>query len=89
MSEHAAAAAAGLPVRLETALDVPFEIELAVVLEDGQFQFNPIPYLGALAGAVIANGGAVYERSRVVGLTSERGQPVVVTGQGRVRARRC
>jgi glycine/D-amino acid oxidase-like deaminating enzyme len=85
--EHEAASAAGLSVRLDTALDLPFPVEAAVVLDEGQFQFDPIPYLEALAGAVVAAGGAVHERTRAEGLATDAGRPVVVTDRGRVRAR--
>ncbi len=87
IEEHAAAAAAGLPVRLESALDLPFDVDAAVVLEAGQFQFDPVPYLEALADAVVEAGGAVHEHSRAVGLQVEKGRPVAVTDRARVRAR--
>ena len=84
--EHAAAGAAGLPVRLTTELDLPFPVAAAVVLDDGPFQFDPLAYLDALADAVVAAGGVVHEHTRAVGLSTDGGRPVVATDQGRVQA---
>ncbi len=86
VEEHAAAAAAGLPVRLSDTLDVPFPVAAAVVLEDGQFQCDPLRYLGALSMAAVAAGATIQEGTRALGLSRHAGRPAVETDRGRVRA---
>jgi glycine/D-amino acid oxidase-like deaminating enzyme len=84
--ETAAATAAGLPVRRVEDVDLPFPISAAVVLDD-QAQFDPGPYLRALADEVdAAPTGAVFEGSRV---TSVRGRSdhAVTTDLATVHAR--
>jgi len=84
--EAESAAAAGLPVHLRDDVGLPFPISAAVVLED-QAQFDPGPYLRALAAEVAAApNGAVHEGNRVTAVQGH-GDHVVVTEQGqRVRA---
>ncbi|MBL8777759.1 MAG: FAD-dependent oxidoreductase [Acidimicrobiales bacterium] len=86
VEEHAAAVAAGLPARLTDSLDVPFPIAAAVVLEEGQFQFDPLRYLEALAAAAIAAGATVHQGTRALGLGAGGRRLVVETDQGPVRA---
>ena len=87
VDEHAAAEAAGLAVGLvDTLEELPFEVAGAVVLEDGQFQFDPVRYLYALAGAAVAAGATIHEHTRALGLRPERGRTDVVTDRGNVRA---
>ena len=84
--EAESAAAAGLAVHLRDDVGLPFPTSAAVVLED-QAQFDPGPYLRALAAEVdAAPNGAVFEGTRVTAVQGHRDH-VVVTEQGqRVRA---
>ncbi|MFL6100347.1 MAG: FAD-dependent oxidoreductase, partial [Actinomycetales bacterium] len=67
-----------------TETGLPFPVAGAIRVED-QAQFHPRKYLLALVDDLIANGGSVFERSRVVALdedepcavTTEHGQRVV------------
>ncbi len=68
-AEHAAAAQAGLPVRLVEAAPLPFATAAAVALDD-QAQFDPVPYLRGLADALDTGGPCVYEGSRVESVSS-------------------
>ena len=78
--EHEAAAAAGLPVELVDAPDLPYPVHGAVRLAD-QIQLHPVRYVQGLA-ARLAN---VYEHTRA--LAVEEGSPCVVrTDRGKVRA---
>lgn len=82
--EHAAASAAGLAVRLCDDVAVP-HARSAVALDD-QAQFDPVPYLDALAAEVDRTSGcSVFERSRVVTVRGHR-NPKVVTDSGSLRA---
>jgi glycine/D-amino acid oxidase-like deaminating enzyme len=85
-AEAEAAAAAGLAVRRADDLDLPFPVTGAVILDD-QAQFDPGPYLRALAAEIdAAPNSAVFEGSRVTAVRG-RGDHVVVTDAGTVRAR--
>lgn len=48
--------------------------------------FHPLNYLLGEARMVEALGGAIYERSRVVGIARHAGKPVAVTAHGQVTA---
>jgi glycine/D-amino acid oxidase-like deaminating enzyme/nitrite reductase/ring-hydroxylating ferredoxin subunit len=61
-SEHDAARAAGLPVRLVDQLDLPYATYGAVCLED-QLQLHPVRYVQGLARAVDGDGSTVFENS--------------------------
>lgn len=90
--ELEASRAAGVPV--ERALQPP-DLGVAVagaVVLPGQAQFDPVPYLGALATAVEAAGGRVHEETRVVAVdrddrAGDETRFVVRTERGAVRAR--
>lgn len=75
---------AGLPVRLGTDVGLPFAVSEAVTLPD-QAQFDPMPYLAALAAEVHGGGSAVHEQSRVRS-ASLFGATEVLTDEGRVRS---
>jgi glycine/D-amino acid oxidase-like deaminating enzyme/nitrite reductase/ring-hydroxylating ferredoxin subunit len=70
-AEHEAATAAGLPVRLDAETELPFDVAAAVWL-DGQAQFHPRRYCLGLAAAVVADGGAVLEDTRVLDVDEDR-----------------
>ncbi|WP_369211868.1 FAD-dependent oxidoreductase [Streptomyces flavofungini] len=74
--EAEAAAEAGLDARVVTDTDLPFPVSAAVEVAH-QAQFHPRKYLLALADDIRARGGALYERTRVTGLTE--GSPCKVT----------
>ncbi|MER6772518.1 FAD-dependent oxidoreductase [Streptomyces bacillaris] len=67
-AEAAATAEAGLPTEYVTETGLPFAVEGAVRL-DGQAQFHPRKYLLALAGDLAAQGGLVFEHTRVTELS--------------------
>lgn len=70
-AEYQAAQRAGLPVEWSATLDLPVPVHGAVRLP-GQIELHPVDYVRGLADAVVAEGGRVYENSRVrhVGATS-------------------
>jgi glycine/D-amino acid oxidase-like deaminating enzyme/nitrite reductase/ring-hydroxylating ferredoxin subunit len=83
--EVRALTAAGVPARLVTETDLPFPVAAAVRVED-QGQFDPVPYLDALAREVDGAGSAVHEGTRVTGVRG--GEPgTVATSAGELRAR--
>lgn len=85
LAEHEAATAAGLSTRLDDDVDLPFDTTAAVVL-DGQAQFDPYPYLSALASEVHGTSGcSIHEGTRVTSVKGRR-QLRVVTDRGTVRA---
>jgi glycine/D-amino acid oxidase-like deaminating enzyme/nitrite reductase/ring-hydroxylating ferredoxin subunit len=69
----------GLPARVTTEVDLPFEVRAAVVF-DNQAQFHPRDYLLALADAVDGDGSAVFEHSRVVGIVPVTPHRLTVAG---------
>jgi glycine/D-amino acid oxidase-like deaminating enzyme/nitrite reductase/ring-hydroxylating ferredoxin subunit len=71
-AEAAAALEAGLPASFVTETGLPFRVAGAVRV-DGQVQFHPRRYLLGLADRFVAQGGSIYERSRVTELTE--GEP--------------
>lgn len=73
--EYAALEAAGLPVRWSDALDVPFEVHGAAMLDD-QLQLDPMDVVHALAEQVRAHGGTIHEGHRV--RTTEHGDRLTV-----------
>ncbi len=74
--EIAAAAHVGIAAAWVANLPLPFPIHRAIKVDD-QAQFNPLPYLYALAQAVQRHGGAVYEFSHVEAV--DGGAPCQVT----------
>lgn len=63
-AEYEAARDAGLPVEWQATLDLPVPVHGAVSLP-GQIALHPVDYVSGLAGAVVAEGGRVFEQSRV------------------------
>ncbi|MYW94204.1 FAD-dependent oxidoreductase [Amycolatopsis rubida] len=63
-AEYQAAQRAGLPVEWSATLDLPVPVHGAVRLPD-QVQLHPVDYVRGLADAVVAEGGRVFENSRV------------------------
>jgi glycine/D-amino acid oxidase-like deaminating enzyme/nitrite reductase/ring-hydroxylating ferredoxin subunit len=83
-AEVEAAVRAGLPAGFTTDTDLPYPVAAAVRVED-QAQFHPRRYCLGLAQAIVAGGGAVYERSPV--LDVDEGDPCrVKTGHGDLAA---
>jgi glycine/D-amino acid oxidase-like deaminating enzyme/nitrite reductase/ring-hydroxylating ferredoxin subunit len=80
-AEAQAAAEAGLDARFVTDTDLPFPVCAAVEVAQ-QAQFHPRKYLLALADDITAQGGLIYERARVTGLSE--GSPCKVTTEGGV-----
>ncbi len=85
-NEAAAARRAGLAATYTTDTGLPFPTVGAVRVED-QLMFHPTRYFRAVAADIVANGGAVYEHTRVSELT-QRGPCVLTCENGaRVLAR--
>lgn len=83
--EAEVASAAGLDVALVDA-GLPLPTAGAVQL-DHQAQFDPVPYLEALAAEVDGHpSGRVHEGTRVIAVHGRQAPQVVVDGGGRVRA---
>jgi glycine/D-amino acid oxidase-like deaminating enzyme/nitrite reductase/ring-hydroxylating ferredoxin subunit len=82
-AEVEAAREAGLGVVLTTDTDLPFPIRAAARL-DGQARFHPIKYCSALLGGILAEGGAVFERTRALDIDSASG--IVTTDRGSIRS---
>ncbi|MEV0271581.1 FAD-dependent oxidoreductase [Hamadaea sp. NPDC050747] len=70
-AEAEAALDAGLPAQFVTAGTLPFPIAGAVRV-DGQAQFHPRKYLLGLAADLVAHGGLIFERTRVMSLEEGR-----------------
>jgi glycine/D-amino acid oxidase-like deaminating enzyme/nitrite reductase/ring-hydroxylating ferredoxin subunit len=82
--EVEAANEAGMPASLVREVPLPFPVVAAVRYED-QARFHPLSYLASLARTVHANGGRIYEGTRVVDV--ESGEPCRVrTERGTVTA---
>lgn len=82
--EVEAANEAGMPATLVREVPLPFPVAAAVRYED-QARFHPLSYLASLARTVHANGGRIYEETRVVGV--DAGEPCrVKTERGTVTA---
>ncbi|MFE8944730.1 FAD-dependent oxidoreductase [Streptomyces sp. NPDC007856] len=76
-AEAQAAREAGLPAAFTTETGLPFPVAGAVRVT-GQAQFHPVRYLRAITDDLVARGGQLYERTRVVGL-QEGGVPCRLT----------
>ena len=85
-AEVAAANRAGLPVRLETNLPLPFPTAGAVALDE-QVLFHPRRYCLGLAEALVAAGGTIHEQSRVESIEQQNDGFIVGTSAGSVNAR--
>ncbi|MFP5298408.1 MAG: NAD(P)/FAD-dependent oxidoreductase, partial [Actinomycetota bacterium] len=80
--EVEAAASAGLPVRHETDIDLPFEVAAAIRLED-QAQFHARRYVLSLAQMFREAGGQIFDRTRALSV-SEDGDCTVTTSGGEI-----
>ena len=87
-AEHDAAKAAGFDARFDTDTELPFPVTAAVWL-DNQAQFDPRAYCAGLADAIVAKGGAVFERTRVLDASEMGGGIELETEMGAVRADHC
>jgi glycine/D-amino acid oxidase-like deaminating enzyme/nitrite reductase/ring-hydroxylating ferredoxin subunit len=83
--EAEAAASLGLPADIVADPELPFPVAAALRFR-GQYQIQPYRYLQALARAVVARGGQVFEETRVTAV--EQGEPCrAETDRGAVTAR--
>jgi glycine/D-amino acid oxidase-like deaminating enzyme len=55
--------------------------------DPASFHFHPLNYARSLANAIEALGGRIFEQSRVTGCDLDRGEKIVRTSQGQVKAR--
>lgn len=76
--EAEAAAAAGLPATFAEDVPLPFATHGAVRFE-GQAEFHPLLYLGAVARLIESAGGRVFEKTRALGVSE--GQPCEVRAE--------
>jgi glycine/D-amino acid oxidase-like deaminating enzyme/nitrite reductase/ring-hydroxylating ferredoxin subunit len=83
--EVAAAQAAGLAATFTTETDLPYEIAGAVRVED-QAQFHPRRYCLALADAITAGGGRIFQHSRATDVDRSGDRCTVRTPGGDVVA---
>jgi glycine/D-amino acid oxidase-like deaminating enzyme/nitrite reductase/ring-hydroxylating ferredoxin subunit len=74
-AEAEATRAAGLPAELTAETGLPWDVPLAMRLDD-QAEFHPVKYLVGLAGAAREAGVEVFQGSRAVGASD--GEPCVV-----------
>ena len=84
-TEFRAARRAGLPVQRVDRLDTAFPALSAVVLKD-QAQFDPMDVVALLAGEARSHGTDIFEGIRVRSVRTDRGDQVLATEQGDVRA---
>ena len=77
-AEADAARRAGLPATFTHETGLPFPVAGAVRVED-QLLFHPRRYLRAVAAGLVADGGLVFENTRVTGL--QEGSPCVLTSE--------
>jgi glycine/D-amino acid oxidase-like deaminating enzyme/nitrite reductase/ring-hydroxylating ferredoxin subunit len=78
-AEADAARRAGLPATFTRDTGLPFPVTGAVRVED-QLVFHPRKYLRAIAEEYVANGGLIFENTRVTAL--HEGEPHVLTTEG-------
>ena len=82
-AEFQACVAAGLPVRLDSSTELPFDVAGAVWLDD-QVHFHPRRYCVGLARALVATGATVHEHTRALGVDDGRHEVAVETDRGNV-----
>jgi glycine/D-amino acid oxidase-like deaminating enzyme/nitrite reductase/ring-hydroxylating ferredoxin subunit len=83
-AEVDAAVRAGLAARFTLDTELPYPVAGAIRVDD-QAQFHPRRYCIGLAEAVVAGGGAIFERTRVLDVDEER--PCrIATEHGEMRA---
>lgn len=83
-AEAEAASSLGFPAAFLDRAPLPFAT-VGAVRFDAQAQFNPVKYLDAIAAAVVAKGGRIFEKSRVR-LVDAASRWRVVTDKGNVHA---
>jgi glycine/D-amino acid oxidase-like deaminating enzyme/nitrite reductase/ring-hydroxylating ferredoxin subunit len=84
--EVEAAQRAGLPAHLTTDTELPFRVRAAVRFDD-QAHLHPRRFCAGLAGALVRDGGSVFESTRVLGV--DDADPCVVRAdRGEIRCRR-
>jgi glycine/D-amino acid oxidase-like deaminating enzyme/nitrite reductase/ring-hydroxylating ferredoxin subunit len=66
-AEAEAANAAGLPVAVTERTDLPFEVAVAIRLDD-QAEFHPLKYLLGVASELDCEGPTVFEQTRATGV---------------------
>jgi glycine/D-amino acid oxidase-like deaminating enzyme/nitrite reductase/ring-hydroxylating ferredoxin subunit len=84
-AEYRALGEAGLPARLDSATELPFDVAAAVWLDD-QLQFHPRRYCLGLARAVADRGGAVHDHLPVLDVKEQADGCTVETRHGTLRA---
>ena len=84
-SEVAAAQRAGLPASFVTETELPFAVAGAVKFTD-QAQFDPVPYMRALASRFVELGGELFEHSPAIAVSHGNHPEVEVRGGAKVRA---
>lgn len=85
-AEVEAARRLGLPAKLATDFDLPFEIEAAARFDE-QVHFHPGKYLAGLARSFTAAGGTIYDHTRVTEIEEQRDRTVdLTTTSGTVHA---
>lgn len=85
--EYDALRTVGLPVRWSDALDVPFDVHGAAVLDD-QLQLDPMDVVHALADQLQEHGGSIHEGHRVRRLNRGERVTVELAGGSRLTAER-
>jgi glycine/D-amino acid oxidase-like deaminating enzyme/nitrite reductase/ring-hydroxylating ferredoxin subunit len=85
-AELSVAELAGLEVTWERATELPFPVRGAVRLAD-QLQLHPMDLLDALVAELVAEGGELYEGTRVTDLKRTADGVVVTTGRATATAR--
>jgi glycine/D-amino acid oxidase-like deaminating enzyme/nitrite reductase/ring-hydroxylating ferredoxin subunit len=85
VDEYEAATKLGLPARLSETTEMPFQVEAAVVFDD-QLHLHAGRYLAGLAAGLVAEGGEIFESSRVLNVVEKRDGVEVTTSAAAVRA---
>jgi len=82
-AEVDAARRAGLNASFTTETDLPYDV-LGAIRVDNQYQFHPRKYCLGLAGAIVRDGGAIYDYTRA--LEVDEDARTVTTDRGTVTA---
>ena len=75
----------GLPTTFQATLDLPFEIEGAIQL-DNQIRFHPRGFCLALARAIEGEGGQIFEHTRATHVREDGPRCIVETEHGELTA---
>lgn len=78
---------AGLDAEWVETTELPFDVRGAVRLDD-QMQLHPMDLMDALVADLIAEGGELFENSRLVGLEHGADATTVTTDHARIKAHR-